>query len=94
MSFSGTPGRVKRGPGRGGVTGRGGAGAKPGEQTRSFRARARSGELRSLMALHVYEHGVEQMAEVLTDYQCDAPPSDLAPPALESCLLLRRSGGF
>ncbi|KAK9831494.1 hypothetical protein WJX81_002371 [Elliptochloris bilobata] len=27
------------------------------------------GELRSLMALHVYEHGVEKIQEVLTDYQ-------------------------
>ncbi len=91
MSFSGTPGRVKRGPGRGGVTGRGGG--KQGEQTRSFRARARSGELRSLMALHVYEHGIEQMAEVLTDYQCEPCLSYPALPALISFPALRRSGG-
>ena len=40
-----------------------------GENRQTWRARARSGELRSLMALHVYEHGVEEIAEVLTDYQ-------------------------
>ena len=35
----------------------------------TLRARARAGELRSLMALHVYEHGVEEIAKVVTDYQ-------------------------
>lgn len=46
-------------------------GGQPGglENRQTWRARARSGELRSLMALHVYEHGVEEIAEVLTDYQ-------------------------
>ena len=46
-------------------------GGAPGglENRQTWRARARSGELRSLMALHVYEHGVEEIAEVLTDYQ-------------------------
>ena len=39
------------------------------EDRQTWRARARSGELRSLMALHVYEHGVDEIAEVLTDYQ-------------------------
>lgn len=37
---------------------------------RSLRQRACTGELRSLMALHVYEHNIKQMPEVLTDYKC------------------------
>ena len=37
-----------------------------GENRQTWRARARSGELRSLMALHVYEHGVEEIAKVVT----------------------------
>ena len=42
-----------------------------------MRKRACTGELRSLMALHVYEHNLEQMPEVLTDYKC-APGTGLA----------------
>ena len=45
----------------------GAAGGLEGRQ--AMRARARSGELRSLMALHVYEHGVEEIAKVVTEYQ-------------------------
>ena len=53
------------------------AGDRGSEEMRSMRKRACTGELRSLMALHVYEHNIEQMPEVLTDYKC-APVTGLA----------------
>ena len=49
---------INLGPARGGV-----------EDRETLRARARAGELRSLMALHVYEHGVEEIAKVVHEYQ-------------------------